>query len=333
MPMIDLSGEELLSFQGRTPRPADFDAFWDEGLARIEAIAEAPQLQPAQIEVPGVSCFHLTYTGVGNAQIYAKYLKADVADAQRPILLVFHGYRRSSPSWLNLMQFVCAGFDVMAMDCRGQGGRSQDVGGVLGNTHSGHFIRGLDDPDPHRMLMHQIMLDAARLARLASRMDGIGNVPVAAFGASQGGGLALASAALFPDMKRVVAICPFLCDYRRVWEMDLGDTAYAELTDYFRMFDPRHEREEAIFTKLGYIDVQHLVPRIRGKVLLMTGQMDTTCPPSAQYAAYNRILAPKRGLLYPDYGHEVAPDMEDMALRFLIPMAGRENGSDGQERK
>lgn len=318
MPLVDLPAEELLSFQGRTPRPANFDAFWKEGLAYAQAMEAEVKLRPVKPEVPGISCFDLTFMGVGGAQIYAKYIRAQQGQPDRPVLLVFHGYRRSSPSWLHLMRYVCAGYDVMAMDCRGQGGRSQDVGGVRGTTHSGHFIRGLDDPDPHRLLMHQIMLDTACLARIASGMDGRKNVSVSAIGASQGGGLALACAALFPDMKKVVAICPFLCDYQRVWEMDLGDTAYAELREYFKMFDPRHEREEAVFTKLGYIDVQHLAPWIRGEVLLMTGQMDTTCPPSAQYAAYNRICAPKQALLYPDYGHEVAPDMEDMALRFLV---------------
>lgn len=321
MPVIDLKKEELLSFRGRTPRPADFDRFWEEGLALLEEIREAPKLEPASVNVPGVSCFHMTYKGAGGAEIYAKYLRADASCPARPTLLVFHGYRRSSPSWSNLLQYVCAGFDVMAMDCRGQGGRSQDVGGVLGTTHSGHFIRGLDDPDAHHMLMHLIMLDAARLAQIAAGRNGAKDAPVAVIGASQGGGLALACAALVPTVRRVVAICPFLCDYQRVWELDLGDTAYSELREYFKMFDPRHEREQEIFTKLGYIDVQHLAPRIRGEVLLMTGQMDTTCPPSAQYAAYNRICAPKQALLYPDYGHEVAPDMEDMALGFLLPLS------------
>ena len=168
----------------------------------MEAMEDAPGLQPVELGVPGVSCFDLTFTGVGGARVYAKYVKARQQDSDRPILLVFHGYRRFSPSWLNLMQYVSLGFDVMAMDCRGQGGRSQDVGGVLGTTYSGHFIRGLDDPDPHRMLMHQIMLDAARLARIASGMGSGKNVPVSAFGASQGGGLALACAALFPDAQR-----------------------------------------------------------------------------------------------------------------------------------
>ena len=47
--------------------------------------------------------------------------------------------------------------------------------------------------------------------------------------------------------------------------MDLAVGAYEELKSYFRMFDPLHEREEEIFTKLGYIDCQYLAPRIRAR--------------------------------------------------------------------
>lgn len=318
--MTDLKKQELLHITGRTPRPADFDSFWDEGLARMEEIETEPRLSPVPMGVSGVSCFDMTFEGVGGAEIYAKYLRAEEASPARPALLVFHGYHRSSPSWSNLLQYVCAGFDVLAMDCRGQGGRSQDPGGVLGTTQGGHLIRGLDDPDPHRMSMHLVMLDAARLARIAANIRGTWHTPVAALGASQGGGLALACAALSPEILRVVAICPFLCDYQGVWEMGPEDTAYEELRDYFRMFDPRHEREKDIFTRLGYIDVQHLAPRIRGEVLMMTGGMDTACPPPSQYAAYNRIRSPKQAYFYPDYEHEVAPDMEDMALQFLLPL-------------
>lgn len=52
--------------------------------------------------------------------------------------------------------------------------------------------------------------------------------------------------------------------------MDLDVDAYAELREFFRRFDPRHQREEAVFTRLGYLDVQHLAPRIRGEVLMTT---------------------------------------------------------------
>ena len=128
-----------------------------------------------------------------------------------------------------------------------------------------------------------------------------------ALGGSQGGGLTLACAALEPRIAVACAAYPFLSDYRRVWDMDLDDLAYIGLRKYFRVFDPLHEKEEEIFYKLGYVDVQNLSPRIKARVLMATGLMDVVCPPSTQFAAYNKITSPKQSLIYPDYGHENLP--------------------------
>ncbi len=99
--------------------------------------------------------------------------------------------------------------------------------------------------------------------------------------------------------------------------MDQAREAYEELRLFFRAFDPRHEREREIFTRLGYIDVQHLAPRIRARTLMFTGLMDTICLPSTQFAAFNRIPAPKEVVLYPDFGHEVLPGQADRTFAFL----------------
>jgi cephalosporin-C deacetylase len=99
--------------------------------------------------------------------------------------------------------------------------------------------------------------------------------------------------------------------------MDLATGAYAELKSYFRAFDPRHEREDAIFERLGYIDVQHLMPRVGGEILMGVGQMDTICPPSTQFAAYNKIQSEKNYVLYPDFGHEGLPDFGDITWEFM----------------
>ena len=113
---------------------------------------------------------------------------------------------------------------------------------------------------------------------------------------------------------------PFLCDYRRVWEMDLAKGAYEELTLYFRRFDPRHQREKEVFQKLGYVDVQHLAPRIQCAIRMYTGLMDTVCPPSTQFAAYNKIKSEKNVVIYPDYAHETYPGHEDDAMQFMLEM-------------
>ena len=97
----------------------------------------------------------------------------------------------------------------------------------------------------------------------------------------------------------------------------MAERAYVELKDYFRRFDPRHENCDEIFMKLGYIDIQNLAPRIKGKMLMLTGLMDNVCPPSTQFAAYNKITSEKKVIFYPDFGHEGLPDAEEITLKWF----------------
>ncbi|HEY0944653.1 MAG TPA: alpha/beta fold hydrolase [Opitutaceae bacterium] len=322
MPIIDKPLPELFQYQGINPRPADFDAFWTEALRELDATDPKPELIPSKTLAPrNAECFDLWFTGVGGARIYAKYLRPRSAGrngTKFPAVLNFHGYTGSSGDWVGKLAYVNEGFCVAAMDCRGQGGRSEDKGGVQGNTHRGQIIRGLDDPDPRKLLFRQIFLDTAQLARVVMALPEVDAGRVGAMGGSQGGALTLACAALEPRIRRAAPVFPFLCDYRRVWEMDQAKDAYEELRLFFRMFDPRHERANEIFTKLGYIDCQHLAPRIQAEILMYTGLMDTICPPSSQFAAYNKITSKKDVVIYPDFAHESLPGEADRTFNFML---------------
>jgi cephalosporin-C deacetylase len=47
--------------------------------------------------------------------------------------------------------------------------------------------------------------------------------------------------------------------------------------------------------------------------------MDTVCPPSTQFAVYNKIKAPKRMTLYPDFHHgERYPGANDQIYEFMM---------------
>ena len=50
------------------------------------------------------------------------------------------------------------------------------------------------------------------------------------------------------------------------------------------------------------------------------GLMDQICPPSTQYAAYNKITSPKSTVIYPDYGHEMPPDLADTIFQWMLEM-------------
>ncbi|MCB0035328.1 MAG: acetylxylan esterase [Anaerolineales bacterium] len=316
MPLtFDMPLEALYEYQGRNPRPADFDQYWADALTEMYAIDPQIELVPADFECSFADCYHLYFTGVGGARIHAKLVQPRRTEPG-PAVVMFHGYSWYSGDWSGKLGYAAEGFTVAALDCRGQGGLSEDVGGVKGNTLNGHIIRGLDST-AEKMLFRDIYLDTAQLARIVMEMEMFDANRVGATGGSQGGGLTLACAALEPRIKRAAPVFPFLCDYQRVWEMDLAKDAYAELKTYFRNHDPLHKRKDEIFTKLGYIDVQHLAPRIQGEILMGVGLMDQICPPSTQFAAYNKITAPKSLAIYPDFGHEELRDHSDMIFSFL----------------
>jgi cephalosporin-C deacetylase len=320
MPLLfDMPYEQLVTYQGRNPRPADLDAYWDRALDEMRARDPELELVPADFQVPFADCLDMYFTGVGQARVHAKLLRPKGAAGPHPAVLMFHGYSGHSGDWIDKLGYAALGFTVAALDCRGQGGLSEDRGGVVGWTLNGHIVRGLDD-HPDRLLFRQIFLDTAQLARIVMDMPDVDADRVGATGGSQGGGLTLACASLEPRIRRVAPVFPFLADYQRVWELDLAKDAYAELKTYFQRFDPLHEREAEIFTKLGYVDVQHLCPRIRGQVYMAVGLMDTVCPPSTQFAAYNKITAQKSLAIYPDFGHENLPGHADRIFQFLAAL-------------
>lgn len=340
MPLsFDFPLETLRRYTGINPCPSDIEAYYKRALEELEQIDPAVTLQKAAQQPPVGSgrdpvfaeYYDLWFTGLSGARIYAKLVKPAGAAAERrmgpkgtaPALLQFHGYSMDSGDWQSKLSWAAAGFTVAALDCRGQGGKSEDTGSVGGNTLQGHIIRGLEDAingNPDKFLYRSIYMDTVRLARIVMDLDWVDEKRVGATGWSQGGGLTLACAALEPRIARAAPVYPFLSDYKRVWEMDKAVDAYTELALWFRRFDPTHKREDSVFESLGYIDVHNMTPWIKASVLMATGLMDTICPPSTQFAAFNRIQSEKNHVLYPDFSHEDLPGLHDTILDFMLEL-------------
>ncbi|HZU14573.1 MAG TPA: acetylxylan esterase [Chloroflexota bacterium] len=320
MPIFEMPLAELQQYRGSSPRPPDIDRFWDAAVGDMRAVDPDVTLRPHPFPTSAAEMFDLTFTGVGGARVYAKYLRlANGSGAAHPAILLFHGYAGNSGDWGDKLAWVAQGYSVAAMDVRGQGGSSQDTGGTRGNTLHGHIIRGLDD-GAESLLFRSVFLDTAQLAGIVLGFPEVDETRVGAMGASQGGALTVACAALEPRIALAAPTFPFLSDYRRVWGMDLDVDAYAELREYLRLFDPTHERIGEMFARLAYIDIQNLAHRIRARILWTTGLMDTICPPSTQFAVYNKITAPKEMIIYPDFGHEDLPGLLDRQMAFFANM-------------
>lgn len=320
MPIVDMPLQELQKYKGVNACPADLDAYWDRSVKEMEALGTDYELIPADFQVPGSECFDLWFTGMGGARIHAKFARPAKIEGKLPAVVMFHGYSGDAGSFRDKVAYSGAGYVVAAMDCRGQGGLSEDIIPVKGNTLNGQIIRGLEDDSPDKLYFRNVFLDAAQLARIVMALPYVDETRVAATGGSQGGGLTLACAALTPQLNRAAPVYPFLCDYRRVWDMDLDVAAYADIRQYFRNFDPTHAHVEDTFLRLGYIDNHNLAHRIQCKVKMFTGLLDNICPPSTQFAAFNNIVSEKEVVLYPDYGHEGIKGVDDKIMQYIMEM-------------
>ena len=315
MPALDFPLEKLKTYTGSSPLPKDFDAYWDRALKELDSQPLDYQLEDAGFSAPGLVCKNLYFTGVGGARIGCKFIRPENIAGTIPAIAMFHGYSGSSGGWLDKLAYAYAGYVVLAMDVRGQMGLSSDNLVVDGNTLRGHIIRGINSPE--NLFFRNVFLDAAQTARILMNMSFVDETRVGATGASQGGALTLACAALEPRVKMNAAIFPFLSDYKRVWAMDLFKDAYDELSYYIRSKDPRQQRMDEMFETLGYIDVVNLAPRIKGETYMFITLMDSICPPSTQFASYNRITAKKSNEIYPNHGHEGLPDSAELIYDFF----------------
>lgn len=318
MPMLDLPLDKLHAYQGRNPKPADFDRYWQEALAELAAVPPRLELRPAPFSSPVVEAFDLSFDSTRGARIHGKLVRPRQAGAT-PLEIRFHGLGGNAGDWVSYVAMAASGFTVAGMDCRGQRGTSDNNGRTSGPSHTAYITCGMLQGPAH-LYYKDIFLDAHRFASLCMAFDWIDRGKVAVSGGSQGGGLTLACAGLTPGLNRIIPVYPFLCDYRRVWEMDLAVNAYADIRDYLRTYDPRHQQTETLFQTLGYIDAQFLAERITARTLMHTGLMDNICPPSTQFAAFNRIKAEKNIIIYPDFGHENLTGMAEANYEFLTDM-------------
>jgi cephalosporin-C deacetylase len=318
MPLtFDFPLEKLYTYQGSSPRPADVDAYWDRNLAEMRALDPQVELVPAKFQAPYAECFHMYFNGLGGARVHAKLLRPKDQKTKGPALLLFHGYSGDSGDWVSKLPYVAAGYTVAALDCRGQAGLSNDNGGTTGVTLRGHIIRGVED-GPEKLYYRGVFTDTAQMAYLVMSMPGVDPTRVGATGGSQGGALTVVCASLVPELKLAAPTFPFLSDYKRVWQMDLAENAYAELREYLRWRDPTHANVDQFWHTLGYIDIQNLAPRIKSDIYMAVGLMDKTCPPSTQFAAYNKITAPKRLEIYPDFAHENLKGHDDRVFGYFM---------------
>lgn len=286
-------------------------------MAEADAVAPAFELVPAEVaSCVTCTCKDLWFHGMGDALLHARVLLPSGA-GPHPLILQFHGYPGATRSWLELASLVGMGFAVVALDCPGQGGLSQDVGGFVGTTVAGHLVAGLGGPVEglYYVRLYQDVRILCNIVRTCGLFD---LTHVLVNGASQGGGMGIVCCALNADLVSGAAILyPFLSDFSAVMELGADLIAYEGLRYQSRWLDPTGECEDEWLGKLAYVDTKNFAHLVRCEVLFGTGLADVVCPPQTQCAVYNELACPKHRRLYAGRGHEEIEAFDDEAIGFL----------------
>ena len=308
--------EEMRTYRGRQEVPLNFDVFWDQQIEQLP-VNTPFEMEEKPFQIPNVTCYELWFEGTNEGKVYAKCTFPQ-RENPVPVLFYFHGYQGQSPDWSQCLNYVASGYAVVCMDVRGQTGRSFDNATFNGITVKGQVIRGMED-GPEHLFFKDIYLDAYQLIEIISKLPNVDETKLYSYGASQGGALALVASALNARIQKVATIYPFLSDFKRVLELGDNCEPYNEFFRYFKFKDPLHETEEEILDTLSYIDIKNFAHRIQVPVLFVTGLEDEICPPSTQFAVYNRLNCLKRHYILPEYGHEALNvQVNDIVFNWLV---------------
>jgi len=175
----------------------------------------------------------------------------------------------------------------------------------------GYPFANLDDRD--RYYYKRVYLGCVRAVDYLFSLPQFDGENLAVWGGSQGGALAITTAALDSRIKYLVSIYPALSD--------LTGYLHGRAGGWPHMFNkgnaPFMAKEDKIKVS-AYYDVVNFARFVQVPGFYTWGYNDDTCPPTSYYATYNQIKAPKECYVVQETGHWTFPQQQTKIQEWLL---------------
>ncbi len=311
-------GIDPLQIKPSLPVPVDFDVFWAVQKQRLAAVPINAKLTPVKSPQEGVECFDLQADCVG-APVSGYFAKPTSAVAKSlPIILTVQGAGVRSSSLSGPAGWAKEGFLALDINAHGipNGKPDQYYADLANGALKNYRVRGRESRDTVYFLgMFLRVIRAIDFLTAQPEWDGRSLV---VSGSSQGGAQSIVAAGLDPRVTFFAAGVPAMCDHSGAVVGRISGWPKLVPTDAEGKPDPK------VLEAARYYDAMNFATRASAAGIVTVGFIDTTCPPTSVYAAYNALKGEKDIFNDPPSVHTVSPGagaaMRNAILRHVEAM-------------
>lgn len=314
------AGYDPLQIEPSMPVPEDFDEFWDAQKAALSNVALKSTLTPVQAPANGMDAFDVQIDCVGKPVSGYFGRPQNAKPRSLPAILFVHGAGVRSAS-LGSTQWAVREGGMLAFDINAHGIPNGEPAEFYAALNQGELkdYRSAGREDREQCYFKGMFLRLIRAIDFLTAQPEWDGKTVIVYGSSQGGFQAFAAAGLDARVTFICAGVPAGCDHT-------GSVA-DRISGWPKLVpnDGQGQPDASTLQSARYFDCVNFASRAKCKGAAVTvGFIDTTCPPTSVYAAYNALTIPKAIHADVAAGHTNTPAaskfMEEAAYRHVREM-------------
>ncbi|HEY3321900.1 MAG TPA: acetylxylan esterase [Planctomycetota bacterium] len=279
------------------PRPDDFDKFWADKIAALNAIPMNVQITPGESGKPGVEYFKITMDNINGSKIHGQIAKpAGGTNLPAMLQVQWAGVYKLDKTWVT--GHAAEGWLAMNISAHDLPiDEAPEFYKKQADTALNDYP-GIGNDNRETAYFLRMFLSCYRAAEyLTKERPEWNKKTLLVHGGSQGGYQTLMLAGLHPAVTAFAASVPAGCDHTgKDAQRAPGWPNWASRTwqkkDYAKMIEASK-----------YFDAVNFAYNIKCPGIVGVGLIDVTCPPEGVLAACNQMKGPKKVILMPPAGH------------------------------
>ena len=297
--------------------PADFMDFWRKGIGEMRAFPLTYTKEKAEEYCTDkIDCYLVKLTLNKQKQAVYAYLfyPKGARPGSCPVVLCPPGAGiKTIKEPLRHKYYAENGCIRMEMEIHGLDPRLpketfDDISRAFNSKENGYLANGIDSRE--RYYMRRVYLSLVRCIDLLTGLPEWDGRNVIVQGGSQGGALAIVTAALDSRVTQCIVNHPALSDMAAYAEGRTG--GYPHFNKMKGLLTPEHIKT------LAYYDVVNFARHVTADTYMTWGYNDDTCPPTTSYAVWNTLACPKDSLITPINEHWTSDATERGQMEWML---------------